>query len=213
MGPLIPAAIMATASYMGSRQSAKMSQASAREQMAFQEAQTGTGYQRAVEDMKSAGLNPMLAAKLGPAASGSGAMAQIPDFGQAISRGASSAQSLATAEKTQAEEVKVIVETEIKQLDKLIKQLKDVPAARVSGIKDRIASIFIKDIDSTLNAVKDRSIIMTEDQVKSYTQKLRELRSTSLTIFNEVMSGLSVGSKELVRSWLNMKEALSSIGD
>jgi len=100
---IVPALIAGGLSYLGSRQSAKMSQASAREQMAFQASQTGTGYQRAMEDMRKAGLNPMLAAKLGPAASGSGAMAQIPDFGQAISRGASSAQAVASAKQAEAQ--------------------------------------------------------------------------------------------------------------
>ena len=54
-------------------------------------------------DMKRAGLNPMLAAKLGPASSGSGAMASIPDYGQAIQRGASAAQSAASIGKINQE--------------------------------------------------------------------------------------------------------------
>jgi hypothetical protein len=83
ISPLSPYIGMA-GSLAGSLFSAKQSQASANRQMAFQSGQTGTGYQRAMADMKRAGLNPMLAAKLGPAASGSGAMAKIPDYGQTI---------------------------------------------------------------------------------------------------------------------------------
>lgn len=46
---------------------------SAREQMQFQERMSNTGYQRAMEDARLAGINPMLMAKLGPASTPGGA--------------------------------------------------------------------------------------------------------------------------------------------
>lgn len=78
----------------GADQASQRNQASAREQMAFQADQSGTAYQRAVKDMRLAGLNPMLAYSQGGASSPSGASASAvaPDYSQAASGLASSAK-------------------------------------------------------------------------------------------------------------------------
>lgn len=68
-------------SVVGSVVSGLFSNSAASSNRNFQAQQSGTQYQRAVMDLKAAGLNPMLAYAQGGNSAASGAMAQTPQFG------------------------------------------------------------------------------------------------------------------------------------
>lgn len=66
-------------SFAGGERANASNARSAQQQMSFQAAQSGTSYQRAVADMKAAGLSPMLAYSQGGASTPSGAMSSSQD--------------------------------------------------------------------------------------------------------------------------------------
>jgi hypothetical protein len=121
--------------------------AAAKKQMSFQREMSNTAYQRQMADLKAAGLNPILAAKLGGASTPGGAMASMPDLGATISSAYQSQAATQQAEtqsnlaswqvqKMQTEMRKIAADTNLSyaQTERLEAELPKI-AAEVERIK------------------------------------------------------------------------------
>lgn len=84
----------------------------------FQASQTGTQYQRAVKDLRAAGLNPILAAKTGGNAAASGSMPPIPDIGSSA-RHASKYRAEMDVMRAQADNLKATAQETAQRTEKL----------------------------------------------------------------------------------------------
>lgn len=84
---MLPAVIAGGLALAGTAYQNWQQREAAQDQMEFQERMSNTAYQRAVADMKAAGLNPMLAYSHGGASAPIGAMPQFSNMGSAAVQG------------------------------------------------------------------------------------------------------------------------------
>ena len=130
--------------YVGQQQTNSANAALAQRQMDFQAGQTGTSYQRAVADMKAAGLNPMLAYSQGGASSGSGASATMQNsLGAGVSSAMAAASTMAQVKQAQAQTDNLDTDSDLKRsniaLNKLMgaKAMQDTDTSAASAAQAR----------------------------------------------------------------------------
>jgi len=110
----------------GMAQNAASAEAAQR-QMDYQTEMSNTSYQRQVADLRAAGINPMLVARLGGASTPGGAM---PQFVNPVAMGAqaSSAQQSSAAAAKQAETAESLSVYQMRQIDASTKKIQEETA-------------------------------------------------------------------------------------
>lgn len=146
--PAIASVASSALSFFGQSEQNSANRGITKDQMDFQERMSGTSYQRGMQDMRLAGLNPILAYKQGGASTPQGAgIPAVNELGgiassalQARNLLATTTQTKAATKATNATTAKTVAETAI--LTETLKRERDFGKGPVPNILDTIRRMF-----------------------------------------------------------------------
>lgn len=183
-------AIPAGMSYLGAREANRVNREIAREQMAFQERMSSTSWQRAVADMKLAGINPMLAFQQGGASSPSGATTRVEDaVGPAVSSAMHGMRLRQELRMMQAQRENVEMDTAKKEEE-----------AKGQALWNQINAYGRRDATGATEAVPYRAL----EAAQRYENLIKEGK------YREAQTQLSVVQRALIEAGLPAAEVMGS---
>lgn len=190
--PLISGAIsgaMGLLGQKGSKRRNQEAQTASAKQMAFQERMSNTSYQRGMEDMRKAGLNPILAGKVGGASTPTGSTYNpentvIPGINAALQ----TQQTYANVQQTEAQTAKILAETDVINKSQGSFVGRNFEYFKKEVLKILNSSKDLKDKEKAINALKLTNRDIYKDtpyfkRTKSKSIKSNIKRSGSKTIY------------------------------
>jgi len=169
VAPIIGGAL----SYFGGKSQNVASAEAAQRQMDFQREASDTSYQRQIADLKSAGINPMLVAKLGGASTPGGAMPQFVNPGAMAAQAYSGAQA-SGASAQQAETTENLSYYQMRQIDAATKKIQEETAnIPIEGERLR-ATVFLIAEQESLYRQQGYTQMETQRMLKASIAKLKE---------------------------------------
>ena len=176
----IGTAIGGIASAKGASDANEMQIEAAKDQMRFQKKMSNTAYQRAMKDMRKAGLNPILAGRLGGASSPAGAqpniqneMAGMAQVGASISQQLNNSALTAAQVKQTEAQTRVINQTENRQsvLDPIYDLLGNIVRDFRPGMENTI-----RDIIDSVTELAEPYLENSADTAQKREERKREIQ-------------------------------------